>query len=152
MAPTPTPPHIRFWAKVQKTDTCWLWQASLLPNGYPRFSLNGSTVYAHRFAYERANGPIAKGLEIHHLCGIRHCVNPAHMEVATHKQNIHRGNGVAGHNIRKTHCKHGHEFNDANTCLRANGSRQCIECRRIRDRDRKRKQRQKQKQQKGGAS
>lgn len=72
----------RFWAKVSKADACWEWTASKL-KGHGRY--NG--VYAHRFSYELAKGPIPEGLQIDHMCHNRGCVNPDHLRAVTSKQN-----------------------------------------------------------------
>ena len=79
----------RFWAKVNKTDSCWLWTASVnRTTGYGRFARrHGDGVDAHRFSYELAHGPIPAGLDVHHTCWVRHCVNPAHLEAATRAEN-----------------------------------------------------------------
>jgi len=66
----------RFWAKVQKTSTCWLWTASI-SDGYGQFWFDGRMIYAHRWAYEAVYGPIPAGLTIDHLCRIRHCARAA---------------------------------------------------------------------------
>lgn len=76
-----------FWAKVNKTDTCWLWTASTV-NGYGQFGVGWpQTVGAHRWAYEAMHGPIPAGMQIDHICRIRLCVNPSHLRVVTNKQN-----------------------------------------------------------------
>jgi hypothetical protein len=73
----------RFWAKVDKTETCWLWTASTFTGGYGAFSWNGRTGGAHRYAYETWVGPIPEGHDVDHLCHVRRCVNPAHMQTVT---------------------------------------------------------------------
>lgn len=96
MARAPKSHASRFWAMVRRTATpapgmttpCWLWQGSLNDWGYGRFSLNGRIVRAHRTAYVLAVGPIPEGLDIRHLCHVRHCCNPAHLEPGTHLQNM----------------------------------------------------------------
>lgn len=79
----------RFWSKVEKTDTCWLWTASInQKTRYGHFARrHGDGVDAHRFSYELAHGPIPAGLDVHHKCWVRHCVNPAHLEAMTRAQN-----------------------------------------------------------------
>jgi len=107
----------RFWTKVDKTATCWLWTAAKV-GGYGRFRVQDKQVQAHRFAYETLVGPIPEGLTIDHLrqvCGNRHCVKaiaddsgPAHLEVVTMKVNVLRGDGPSAKFARSTHCSEGH--------------------------------------------
>ena len=80
----------RFWFKVNKTDTCWLWTGALRGDGYGKFHVKRKWVYAHRFAYELLVGPIPDGLELDHLCRIRNCVRPSHLEPVTHQENMQR--------------------------------------------------------------
>lgn len=80
----------RFWAKVNKTETCWLWLACT-NHGYGYFGFQGRNKRAHRLAYEWANGKIPDGLTLDHLCRVRHCIRPDHLEVVTNKENILRG-------------------------------------------------------------
>ena len=80
----------RFWTKANKTDTCWLWTANLDECGYRRISMNRIMRGAHRISYQMIVGEIPEGLEIDHLCRVRHCVNPDHLEVVTHKANMER--------------------------------------------------------------
>lgn len=120
----------RFWAKVEKTDTCWLWTAHMARDGYGQFWAGKKLVRAHRYAYELLIGPIPKGLTLDHLCRIRHCVNPADLEPVTHRENILRGEGWSGLKARQTECIHGHPFDEANTYRRPTTGRQCRACNR----------------------
>lgn len=82
----------RFWMKVNKTSTCWLWTAATQQKGYGIFGVGtGRTTPAHRYSYELHVGPIPEGMQIDHLCRVRSCVNPAHLEVVTPLQNVRRG-------------------------------------------------------------
>lgn len=90
---------------------------------------------AHKFAYQYVIGLIPDGLTLDHLCTVRHCVNPAHLEPVTMKENLMRGNGFGAKNARKTHCHRGHEFTPENT-LTINGRRVCRPCNRLRLRER----------------
>ena len=83
----------RFLMKVEKTPTCWLWTAAKQQGGYGMFGAKNTkkVVAAHRWSYEHFVGPIPKGMQIDHLCRVRHCVNPAHLEPVTPKENLRRG-------------------------------------------------------------
>lgn len=115
-----TDPVERFWSKVNKTETCWLWTDALDGCGYGRMAMGSRTtttyrVSAHRYAYELLVGDIPEGLELDHLCRVRHCVNPDHLEPVTHLVNIMRGESPVSHNGEKTHCPQGHEYSEENT-------------------------------------
>lgn len=117
----------RFIAKVDKTDTCWLWQAATR-RGYGAFWLGGRHVAAHRFAYQFLVGPVPDDLHLDHLCRTPACVNPAHLEPVTCRENLLRSPVTfQGINARKTHCKNGHEFTPENT-REWRGGRICREC------------------------
>ncbi|MFG2773743.1 HNH endonuclease signature motif containing protein [Streptomyces sp. NPDC048350] len=107
---------------------CWDWTAHVKPNGYGQFKIAGRPQYAHRVAYELTRGRIPRGLVIDHLCRRRHCVNPDHLEVVSHRTNIRRGISPAARRARQTHCTRGHRFNRANTYLAPNGTRHCRPC------------------------
>jgi hypothetical protein len=77
----------RFWPKVNKTESCWLWTASKMTGGYGSFSWSTHRSTAHRFAYETFVGPIPEGIEVDHLCFHRDCVNPEHLALVTKAQN-----------------------------------------------------------------
>lgn len=87
----------RFWSKVDKrgADDCWLWTGALT-TGYGRFhvAVGVPLVLAHRFAYEALVGRIPRGLDLDHLCRVRACVNPAHLEPVTRRNNLMRGNTI----------------------------------------------------------
>ena len=125
----------RFWEKVKKSDTCWLWVGNLNEAGYGYFHLappRGRRVKAHRYAYEALAGPIPDGLQLDHLCRVRNCVNPAHLEPVTVRENTRRGMSPAAKHGAKTHCVHGHEFTPENTYVipGSPGWRRCRTCQR----------------------
>lgn len=78
--------------------------------------------------YEEAFGPIPKPLVIDHLCRVRRCVNPAHMEVVLITTNVMRGEGAPARHARKTHCKNGHAFTAETTRVDSHGHRACRPC------------------------
>lgn len=122
----------RFWRYVEKTDTCWLWTAGRNIGGYGVMgNMPGRrpfTCQAHRVSYEIHKGPIPAELTIDHLCRVRHCVNPEHLEAVTFAENVRRGISPPAQNGRKTHCVHGHEFTAENTYIRPDGDRGCRAC------------------------
>jgi hypothetical protein len=128
----PTPAE-RLWSKVDKRgpDDCWDWTSpARLANGYGIIwdRTAQRAIVAHRFAYQLFVGAIPEGMELDHLCRNRLCVNPAHLEPVTRRENQLRGYSVSGTNARKTHCDHGHPFDDANT-YDWRGHRYCRTCR-----------------------
>ncbi len=120
----------RFWAKVNKTETCWLWTGAHTPLGYGRFSVGQHRlVCAHRWAYEAVLGPIPEGLVIDHLCRVPACVNPSHLEPVTTRINNLRGIGYTAQRAAQTQCVNGHDFTVENTYVRPNRTRDCRRCR-----------------------
>lgn len=83
----------RFWKKVEKTDTCWIWKGAKnkSSNGYGMLNVNNRNIMAHRFAYEKFVGGLKPGMSVDHLCRIRTCVNPEHLEPVTQRENVLRG-------------------------------------------------------------
>lgn len=80
----------RFWAKVNKTETCWVWTASTRPGGYGQFMVwQGQLVAAHRLSWEMVHGPVPVGLCVLHKCDNPPCVRPEHLFLGTAKDNIH---------------------------------------------------------------
>src|SRR6185369_1743609 len=121
----------RFWARVNKTESCWLWTGGVTASGYAttRLADGKKQQVVHRFAYERLVGLIPSGLELDHLCRVRICVNPAHLEPVTARTNTLRApEGVTAKKARQTHCIRGHEFDAANTYYRRRGGRTCRKC------------------------
>lgn len=127
----------RFFDKVVKTKKCWIWTAGKTSGGYGTFCTKEGKykpIGAHRFSYELANGKIPKGFDIDHLCRVRECVNPKHLEAVTRRENLIRGFGFAAANAKKTRCIRGHAFNEKNTLIRKNGTRRCRVCHKLRAR------------------
>ena len=121
---------------------CWLWLGSIA-GGYGRYGKGPGTTMAHRIAWEMEHGPIPDGLELDHLCRVRRCVNPSHLELVTHRENVLRGEGIAAREAVQTHCKYGHEFTPENTLPQSCGrrGRRCRECKRAEGREYQRRKR-----------
>lgn len=125
----------RFWPKVNKAPgqgpkgKCWLWNASLR-GGYGSFSTTSGMKAAHRVAYELAKGPIPTSLEVCHDCDTPACVNPEHLFLGTHLENMcdrdQKGRLISA-NALKTQCKRGHAFTPENT-VQNGASRECRRC------------------------
>lgn len=121
----------RFWAKVSKgaPNQCWPWLGSTT-KGYGKLGLPGRrTVYAHRFAWELANGAIPDGMTVDHLCFKPDCVNSSHLRLLTKSQNSQNQRRAMA-----THCARGHEYTAETTRLRPRGPyllRQCRECEQV---------------------
>lgn len=126
---------------VMQENGCWDWVGAVTRGGYGTVWVAGKqkVCRAARFYYEKEVGPIPDGLTIDHLCRNHLCVNPAHLEAVTNRENGLRGYGVGALNARKTHCKYGHPLSGDNLYklwrrdVRAY-ERVCRECRRRRDR------------------
>lgn len=116
-----------------ETD-CWGWTGGLDTDGYGqvRSPVKRRTIRAQRAVYEAMRGPIPKRLELDHLCRVRCCVNPDHLEPVTHQENTLRGIGPSAQHARKTHCPKGHPYSGYNLMIniRSSGRRQrvCRQC------------------------
>jgi len=129
--------QVKFWRGVDIGDPaeCWLWlgvlgrgQGASYGQFCPANAKPQRGLQAHRVAYE-LSGKVAipDGMDLDHLCRNPRCVNPAHLEPVTHRENVMRGAGISAVNARKTHCIHGHEYTAENTTINA-GYRECRTC------------------------
>lgn len=117
----------RFIAKIDFSENCWTW-TNKLDNGYGRFWLNNKLELSHRFAWLIWAGQIPANKQLDHLCRNRACVNPAHLEPVSIKENVLRGLGTSAQNARKIECSKGHQLTGYNLYLRKNGARACRTC------------------------
>lgn len=111
---------------------CWIWMGAV-SQGYGYMLRGGKHIKAHRLFYEHHKGPIGPFV-LDHLCRVRCCVNPDHLEPVTNHENIIRGEGPTAINARKTHCPRGHKYDAVARVV--NGprageiQRRCLTCKR----------------------
>ena len=113
---------------------CWIWLLST-NFGYGQFAWKGKQLRVHRVMYELLRGPIPEGLVPDHLCQVKCCINPWHLEAVTQRENVLRGSGPTSINARLTHCRHGHPLTAENLikpCLSSGQIRVCRLCNRAR--------------------
>lgn len=120
------PERVQRWT-VDPATGCWLWDRPKT-HGYGQVWWDGTNRRAHRVIYELLVGPIPVGLQIDHLCRTPACVNPAHLEPVTARENTLRSLSPTAVNARKSHCQNGHPFDEANTLVRREGFRVCRIC------------------------
>jgi hypothetical protein len=116
------------------SNGCWQWIGSYdKSNGYG-IIVNRKREYAHRWIWRQHRGKIPIGLEVHHQCGNRGCVNPDHLELLTKGQHasLHR----KGKFVRNNYCKRGHEMTENNIFYCTNGKRTCLQCKRMHEKSR----------------
>lgn len=116
----------RFWSQVEQAAGCWLWRGRVSTGGYGRVFVAGRLVGAHRYSYELHIGPIPAGLHIDHLCKVRRCVRPDHLEAVTAGTNVLRGTSPWAQNARKVECPRGHTYDGTDH----RGARICWTCER----------------------
>lgn len=133
-----------FWSRVTRTDTCWLWD-NPMESGYGQFWVGRkrdgtrTRALAHRVAWVIIHGDDPPGESLDHVCRVRHCVNPDHLDPVSVGENVLRGINPAATNARRKFCKYGHPLEGDNlyeyTDKNGKRMRQCRECRRQRNRE-----------------
>ncbi len=122
------PPALADKISPEPMSGCWLWTASCFRSGYGLAWSEGKNKGAHRVVYEHLRGPVPSGLELDHLCRVRSCVNPDHLEPVTRRENVLRGTSPMAFSAKQTHCLRGHELSGGNLRVESNGSRRCKSC------------------------
>lgn len=119
---------------------CWRWGGYVNESGYGVARIGGKSMPAHRAVYAALRGEVPQALDLDHLCRVRDCVNPDHLEPVTRRVNVLRGVGAGAQNARKTHCEKGHLLEGDNLVPWAK-YRMCRECTRANDRSKARNRR-----------
>jgi len=103
---------------------CWIWMGCLSPEGYGVVHFENKRWLAHRLLYTHLIGSMPKHLVSDHLCRVRCCVNPRHLELVTPAANVDRG-------LAKKHsaCSQGHAYTPENLYVKKDGSQVCKQCR-----------------------
>lgn len=133
--------RLRIAARISIEDhgfstPCWVWKGHIGKTGYGRLSVCDRTRSVHRVSYEAFKGQIPVSLVIDHLCRVRACCNPDHLEPVTTRENLARSPLVKlPKPYHPTRCPKGHEYTPENSMKRSNGYRQCMECSRQQGRD-----------------
>ncbi len=116
----------KFFQRVKVVESgCWLWMGGRDGDGYGEIHVTRRTMKAHRVMWRVFRGDVPTGLELDHLCRVRHCVNPLHLEAVTGAENNRRSNSISARNARKTHCDHGHS-----RWGKTRNGRRCLDCHR----------------------
>ena len=132
------PAHIQDKISPEPNSGCWLWTAAIDESRYGVISERRKSTQAHRVVYRLLVGEIADGMHLDHLCRVRCCVNPLHLEPVTPRINILRGKTIAAMRASQTHCINGHELAGENLYTRMDrGTRECRACRSAAARKRK---------------
>jgi hypothetical protein len=133
------PLNERISALSVRDGDCIVWVGAKSSSGYGQIKVNRVVRQAHRVAFELEHGTIPAGRVLDHLCRNRACVNPAHLEPVSNRENVLRGTAPSARNATKTHCSRGHELSEDNVYVHASQNRvarQCRECNRIKSRNR----------------
>lgn len=109
-------------------EGCWQWLGEISRNGYGLAYYKGRAYRAHRAVYEVARGPIPEGLQLDHLCRVRHCVRPSHLEPVTNWENTRRGIGPFAARANQTLCQNGHPYDGERKRQGKPPARRCSIC------------------------
>jgi hypothetical protein len=139
MGRPPVDPMTRLTRMTKVDGECLLWTGYVDRDGYGRIRVNGKNVPVHVFHYEYEKGKIPEGMVSDHLCKIRNCHNPEHVEPVTPLENLRRGFGVFNSDPDK--CINGHNYEEGAISTKGRfDTKVCLVCTRIQDTVRRRKE------------
>jgi hypothetical protein len=138
------------WPKVDKNGPipagrpdlgpCWIFTGRISRDGYGIFDVHSIGVRAHMASYLISTGTLPDGLDLDHLCRVRKCVRPSHLEPVTRQINVLRGVSPVAQQVLVTHCPNGHPYDEQNTYMK-HGHRGCRVCDAARAREKRRQAR-----------
>lgn len=135
MDPSDLPPNLSAKIHVDEDSGCWLFTGALNSKGYGCITVDSRRMLAHRAAYEALVGPIPEALSIDHLCFVKACCYPGHLEAVSVAENNRRA--IARYQVGRRYpaCRRGHEFTEDTTGYDSRGHRYCKTCKHLRDRE-----------------
>lgn len=123
------PTLVRIMSRLDRSGECWIWTKALDGYGYAQIAIRLTDrlfrPMVHRVVYEHLRGEIPAGLQLDHLCRVRSCANPEHLEPVTNAENTRRGTALL------TVCRFGHPLD----MVDRRGWRRCRTCHRTRTRE-----------------
>lgn len=105
---------------------CWHWLGAVMDNGYGTIGGGSNKRLVHRVMFAISWWPIPENYHVDHLCNVRDCVNPDHLEAVTRQENDRRRS--ERYRAKKTHCSNGHELTVDNIYIRKTGAVRCKTC------------------------